>query len=55
MIDPLAQFFADLEVRGVLGGNHDGRPGLGVAPLARRTAVDAEAAEAAYFDTHSFS
>ena len=46
---------AGLEVRGVLGGNADGGPALGVAPDTRRTVVEAEAAEAAYFDAPAAS
>src|SRR5688572_2011600 len=49
-VDPLPQVLPRLEVRYVLAGQSNGLPGLGVAPLARRAKVQAEAPEPADLD-----
>ena len=49
-VDALAQVLAGLEVRHVLAGQRDGLAGLGIAALARRAEMQAEAAEAADLD-----
>src|SRR5512136_2028405 len=50
LVDPLAQVVARLEVRHVLAGEGDRFAGLGVASLARRPEVQAEAAKTADLD-----
>ena len=50
IVDAFAQVLAGLEVRHVLAGERDGLAGLGIAPLARRAEMQAEAAEAADLD-----